>query len=78
MKSKKTIYPEYPDVPLAVESRSGCKVSWETHATHEAAVKVSKYASELAFIKMDQGFDFGYCAPGSIEKVSNGYQVCLP
>lgn len=72
-------YPEYVDM------RSGCKVSWLYYATEEDAKAASKVAVLNARKQAALGYDFGYCAPGSVELKThpnsphNGlYEVCVP
>lgn len=77
-----SIRDEYPDHPREhghkpVAARSGNKVRWETYATRAEAEAVAKWAETEAEIKFRQGYDAGYCAPGSITKVIGGYEVCI-
>jgi len=59
--------------------RTGCKVSWLIYsklADAEAASDAALFNSQIA---ASQGYDFGYCAPGSIETLKDGrYEVCIP
>ena len=61
-----------------VSTRGGCKVGWATYATQEEADDVSAWANKEGHRKSRLGYDFGYCSPGTIEKVPDGYEVCLP
>lgn len=76
-------YPE-PDA-----HRGGCKVSWNYYRDEKKARKCAEVARHNAVIALSEGFDFGYCSPGSVEKVPEGvthngkdvggmYEVCLP
>jgi hypothetical protein len=70
----------YRNYPPTDYTRCGCKVGWRTYDTLEDAEKCAEAARWNARIKEDLGYDFGYCAPGSITKVSDGsgYEVCIP
>lgn len=79
----KSIRKKYPDHPPShgqtpVSQRSGNKVGWETFATKGEAEKCAEWARTEAEIKLAMGYDFGYCSPGSIREVENGFEVCLP
>lgn len=81
-KKAPSIRDEYPDHPInhdqkPVSQRGGCKVRWETYATEAEAKIVQKWAIVEAEIKRRQGYDSGYCSPGSIRKVENGFEVCI-
>lgn len=74
--------------PQPVDSRCGCKVSWNYYADHEQAKAAAVAAEHNAEILADQGYDFGYQCPGHIKLMSghtgewaryNGlFEVCLP
>lgn len=77
--------PEF-SYPPAVNTRSGCKVSWlyyKTKPEAEAAAKVAK--RELQWM-MSRGYDYGYVWPGSIYEVpadsqseyAGLWEVCIP
>ena len=66
---------EYPE-PIA--RRSGSKVGWLTYADRETAEKASEAAKENAIEKERQGYDFGFQSPGWIDKVKDGFEVCIP
>ncbi len=77
-----SIRDQYPAHPInhnenPVASRGGCKVRWETFATLEEAQRVKAWALVEAEIRERQGYDSGYCSPGSITKVEKGYEVCI-
>lgn len=82
-KKTPSIRDEYLNHPMRygetpVSYRGGCKVSWETFATQAEAERVSVWAIVESEIKERQGYDFGYCSPGSIRAVKDGFEVCLP
>lgn len=75
--AENTLYPE----PVA--TRTGSKVSWnyyEDKATAEVcSIAAKKEGGRLTY----QGYDFGFCCPGSVVLVREGehvgkYEVCLP
>lgn len=77
MAKKRTFY--YESYPPTEDTRTGCKVGWRTYATREEAEACSKAARHNAAIQAGFGYDFGYCAPGSITKLDNGhFEVCIP
>jgi gamma-glutamylcyclotransferase (GGCT)/AIG2-like uncharacterized protein YtfP len=51
-----------------VKTEGGCKVGWHFYDDYDEAVVASKEARERAVIKAYQGYDFGYCYPGSIQE----------
>lgn len=80
---------EWMDYPEPTAVRGGCKVSWNYYRARREANICAKAAKHNAQIALADGFDFGYCAPGSIRKVPEGvrhnnidlggmYEVCLP
>ena len=71
-----TKYVPCPHTPIS--SRGGCKVEWAIYATETEAKDVAAWARKEAARKAGLGYDFGYCVPGSIERVKNGFEVCLP
>ena len=78
----KSIRDNYPNHPAShgvptIRRRGGCKVYWDIVATEEQAKKVREWALVEAEIKEQQGYDSGYCSPGSIEKVKDGFEVCI-
>lgn len=73
---------EYPDHPrehgeTPVSRRGGCKVYWETFATREEAQRAAAWAFVEAEIRERQGYDSGFCSPGSIDEVADGFEVCF-
>lgn len=77
-----SIRDEYPNHPSnhdqkPVSRRGGCKVYWETFATRAEAEIASKWAIVEAEIRERQGYDSGYCSPGSITEVKDGFEVCF-
>lgn len=67
------VYPEY------VSLRSGIKVSWYYYKTEDEAKEAAKVAVREGQYYAGQGYDFGYCSPGSIYKTKEGlYEVCIP
>lgn len=74
--------------PQHVNLRVGCKVEWKYYKTPEEAKIASEYAKREGYERAAQGYDFGYCAPGSIsyidpERSPNSeyaglYEVCFP
>lgn len=67
---------KYPPGEVAI--RTGCKVSWRTYATKAEAERCAKAARHNAVDLAAMGYDFGYQMPGSISKVTLGYEVVLP
>ena len=69
----------YADYPPADEEESGCKVGWRIYADREKAGMAASAAKHNAAIKAQDGYDFGYQAPGSIQPTKDGrYRVCVP
>lgn len=64
--------------------RSGCKVSWRYYKDRAAAEACAVAAKHNAVIQQSNGYDFGYCSPGSIAKAHESgeyagmWEVCLP
>ena len=78
----KSVRDEYPNHPMnhghvPQSQRGGCKVRWETYESREEAEAVAKWATVEAEIKMRQGYDAGYCSPGSVRAVEGGFEVCI-
>jgi len=61
-----------------IRGRGGCKVGWEVYATRERAEEMAEYYAREAEHKATLGYDFGYCCPGSIRTVVDGFEVCTP
>ena len=73
---KNRVFPEYPK-PDGIDF--GFKVGWRLYKSFEDATKCAEIAAEIREYKLSQGYDFGYCWPGTIEQQSNGlYRVCIP
>jgi len=76
----------YQMMPKEDGLRCGCKVSWKYYRDKAVAEKAGKVAEHNARIDASQGYDFGYCCPGSVTLVKgykgeyaqfNGmYEVC--
>lgn len=83
MTSKRKKFADYPHTP---NLRSGAKVGWRYYDREIDAMACARAAKINADIKWDMGYDFGYCAPGSIHKIpedSDGpyagkFEVCVP
>lgn len=64
--------------------RSGIKVSWHYYRNKADAEKCAKAAKHNAVRQMELGYDFGYCAPGSIYGPGQQnfhpdmWEVCIP
>jgi len=83
-KAKQRTYHDYPKYDGL---RSGIKVSWyyyKNRADAETAAKAARFNAE---IQQSLGYDFGYCAPGSIYEVGPDrnmpdklgmFEVCIP
>ena len=67
---------QYPEGEIAI--RNGCKVGWQTYATHELAKQCSESAIYNAEILRNKGYDFGYVVPGSISQTEKGWEVVIP
>jgi len=76
MRKRKTYYRDYPATD---DFDSGIKVGWRMYAKLSDAEKCATAARYNARIKAGMGYDFGYCLPGSIEKLDDGrFRVCIP
>lgn len=66
--------------PPEQDLRSGCKVSWYYYDSREDADACAKVAKHNARIALSEGYDFGYCGPGSVSWVESRQQweVCIP
>ena len=78
----KNIRDEYPSHPIwcpvkPIRERNGCKVHWFIFPTEELARECQKWALVECEIRERQGYDSGYCSPGSIAKVEDGFEVCI-
>lgn len=70
-------YPKYDDI------EAGFRVSWYYYKKLKDAKKASEIAKDHADWCSARGFDFGYCYPSAIEKITEGkykgmYSVCIP
>lgn len=54
-----------------IETRSGCKVGWETFDNENEAKACAADAAVQRDRMFTQGYDFGYQWPGSIQHVAN-------
>ena len=71
--------PVYISYPPPQDTRSGCKVSWNIYGSMEEALVCSRVAKYNAKIDAAMGYDFGFCAPGSIDELPDGrFEVCIP
>ena len=62
----------YQPYPEAAARRTGCKVSWWYYDTREEAEACSRVAIHNSYVLQQEGYDFGYCSPGSIQWVEAG------
>lgn len=84
---------KYMPYPEPQDKRIGIKVKWYYYSKQEDANVASKAAVHNANLQLAAGYDFGYCAPGSIRLMEPGtrfssfgeslevgglYEVCLP
>lgn len=71
---------EYPATPHP--QRNGCKVAWRYYEKREDAEACSEVAKHNARFYESNGYDFGFCCPGSvIETHRYGidlFEVCIP
>jgi hypothetical protein len=63
-----------------VRRESGAKVGW---VVYDNEAEARQYAESDALKAdrermLDLGYDFGYCWPGEIDKVADGWRVCTP
>jgi len=90
MPRKKKTQPVYQPYPKPDAVRSGAKVSWNYYRSPADAVKAAEAARYNAKIKEQQGYDFGYCTPGTTKvmpadtkldtgvRIGGMVEVCLP
>ena len=77
---------KYHAYPYTPNIRSGCKVGWRYYDRQTDARSCSIAAKHNAKIKSDDGYDFGYCYPGSVTKIpedsdsvhAGKFEVCVP
>lgn len=55
--------------PNPIDHEVGNNVEFRTYAFRELAEEAASFAIREAAFARAQGFDFGYCCPGHIEKV---------
>ena len=60
---------DYKPYPAPQNKRSGCKVGWYYYADKVDAEKCAEAAGHNARLMLSDGYDFGYCWPGSIESI---------
>jgi hypothetical protein len=85
-KTKTTTVPKKSPLlpyPKEADLRVGCKVSWHYYHSRAAAEECAKAARHNAFYLAGQGYDYGYCCPGTVEYKTEGphagfYEVCVP
>ena len=83
-KAKKQARPQYMDYPKHQAYRGGCKVAWNYYTSKADADLCAVAARHNAILQRNEGFDFGYCEPGSIRHCTQAgeyhgmYEVCLP
>ena len=70
-------YPKYDQIEV------GCRVSWYYYKSLNDAKKAASIADEHGDWCAARGFDFGYCCPGSLTRITEGkykgmYEVCIP
>ena len=69
----------FTSYPPPLSQRSGCKVGWLIYASKTEAEAAAKFAVVEASRREAEGYDFGYCAPGSITELKDGtFEVCIP
>lgn len=63
-----------------IRRESGAKVGWEVYDDEaEARARATGDALKKERARMlELGYDFGYCWPGTVDKVADGWRVCTP
>lgn len=70
---------DYRAYPEADGQRTGIKVGWRIYKDRAKAEQCAEAAKHNAAIQSSLGYDFGYCAPGSIAKLADDrFEVCIP
>lgn len=70
---------KYQAYPTPIKHRVGCKVSWRYYDNEADAKKAAEIALKERYRKEAQGYDFGYCGPGSYIKMTDGtFAVTCP
>lgn len=66
--------------PQHVEYRGGCKVAWLVYKDEADAEVAASIAEQEADRLSREGYDFGFCSPGSISRddETGAYIVCIP
>lgn len=84
-KPKKMAAYTHAPYPQEDDFECGCKVSWNYYHDKAKAEECAKAAEQNREWSLAHGYDFGFCWPGTIEKVDNPeskrhgmYRVCLP
>lgn len=57
-----------------ISEQSGCKVGWAYYSTEAEATERSKVESERRDRKFEQGYDFGYQWPGTVEHLKGHHE----
>lgn len=78
--------PELKTYPPHDGYRGGAKVAWYYYKDEAVAREAAKVARYNTLIRAAQGYDFGFCAPGAITRMTgiNGgkfagmWEVCIP
>lgn len=70
----------YQPYPESDDTRTGCKVGWRYYRDEAKAKECAEAAKVNARIDAGLGYDFGFCAPGSIEwsEKRQMFEVCIP
>lgn len=53
-------------------------MGWETYRLKYHAQLAARRARARAKDRLAQGYDFGYQVPGTMERVDDGWRVCVP
>lgn len=61
-----------------IHEEYGCKVGWLTYDNEAEARERAAKARLDAEDKAARGYDFGYCVPGEVRKVEDGWVVTIP
>lgn len=72
MATKRKPAPPRFDYPSSLHYEGGCKVGWHYYDNMRDAERAAEVAKREAPYRAGQGYDFGYCSPGSIEHVQQG------
>lgn len=66
-KKTKTTTPRW-DYPKPLTTRVGIKVRWNYYDNEADARKAAEIARDEGAYWAERGYDYGYCAPGSVYK----------